>query len=114
MAVGENVGQPPKPAATQTQSNKNSQLSNQDVAKIIERNNQGPAAKAVVNINPASTSDLSKQTTNSAGNAAARAGQQSANAGQKSNSLISGYNNKPTRSVPSKMNTNPTFSARSV
>lgn len=94
-------------------SNTTNQLTSQDVAKIIERNNQGPEAKAVVNINPSSASEMSKQSANSASSAANRYGNQSANAGQRQSSLTSAYVTKPTK-VPGRVNTNPTFSARGI
>lgn len=87
------------------------QLSAHDVSKIIENNKQQPEARAVVNINPSSASDIGKRTSNSASNAASRYGQQSLNAGQKQSSLTNGYITKPSR-VPGRVNTNPTFTFR--
>lgn len=89
------------------------QLSPQDVGKIIENNKKGPNVKAVVNLNPGSVSDLTKQSANSSSNAASRYGQQSAGAGQRQSSLMNGYVTKPTR-TPGRVNTNPTFSARGI
>ena len=105
--------QNPKPAAGPNPNKpKPGQIfSANDAAKIIDRNSDGPDAKAIVNIDPSSASKM--MNSNSASSAASRYGNQAANAGAQNSALTSAYVNKPTRST-SRSNINPTVSANSI
>ena len=116
VSISTSIQQKPKTSPSPTTNigtGNKPQLTANDAAKIIERNNQGPQAKAVVNINPSSAADFSKQSASSASNAANRYSNQSNTAGQRASSLTSSYVTKPTR-TPGRVNTNPTFSARGI
>ena len=81
--------------------------------KIIDANKDEPEAKAVVNINPRSASDILSQNSDSAQKAANNYTNNSMNAGQRASSLSSGYVNKPQR-IPGRLGVNPTFNASSI
>ena len=81
--------------------------------KIIDANRDEPKAKAVVNINPKSASDILSQNSDSAQKAANNYTNNSMNAGQRASSLSSGYVNKPQR-IPGRLGENPTFSASTI
>ena len=109
-AVQQNSG------VTQKQSNKvlpGHTFSASEAQNIIDANRQKPQAKAVVNINPKSATDMLSNSSNSAQQAANNHTNNSLNAGQRNASLTSGYINKPQR-VPGRVGVNPTFGASSI
>jgi hypothetical protein len=84
-----------------------------EAQKIIDANRNEPEAKAVVNINPKSASDILSQNSDSAQKAANNYTNNSLNAGQRAASLSSGYVNKPQR-IPGRLGVNPTFNASTI
>lgn len=84
-----------------------------EAQNIIDANRQKPQAKAVVNINPKSATDVLSNSSNSAQQAASNHTNNSLNAGQRSASLTNGYISRPQR-TPSRVGINPTFSASSI
>jgi len=84
-----------------------------DAQQIINSNKKEPTAKAVVNINPKSTTDILSQKSNSAQQAASSYTNSSLNAGQRHAALSGKYTNTPER-IPSRLAVNPTFTASSI
>lgn len=91
----------------------NTTFSADEAQKIIDANRNEPEAKAVVNINPKSASDILSQNSDSAQKAANNYTNNSLNAGQRAASLSSGYVNKPQR-IPGRLGVNPTFNASTI
>ncbi len=91
----------------------NTTFSADEAQKIIDANRNEPEAKAVVNINPKSASDILSQNSDAAQKAANNHTNNSMNAGQRMSSLTSGYINKPQR-IPGRLGVNPTFNASTI
>lgn len=93
--------------------NQNTTFTADQAQKIIDANRTEAEAKAIVNINPKSASDILSLNSDSAQKAANNYTNNSMNAGQRNSSLLNGYINKPQR-VPGRLGVNPTFNASTI